>query len=333
MSVDYLKEIFYSLEESVSYLKQMNESEDKLDEELVSSVINLGYEINAEANERLTKLKQNNSGCGNCCCCNNNSGGVNNLVESINRLIDKLKEGLVELEKKYVKDEFTSKMFKQNNITLYERKLGFLVNEETFKKLVSYVSVNSIDPQETPLIKLVVRHPAFPYAMIGLVQTRDITERVKQPSPFYTSRFAPYMYLEIENFRYDDVHPMHVDNMSTHYAILSYFTYYSAAFVSKVMDVRELKDVPTSIYGEESVISSVTDKDMSFHDYLKFVDTKELATSSYNGRYFMVKYEDGYLLKDKNRLTNEVLYLTKDSNKIDALNKDCGCDDKKKRFY
>lgn len=257
------------------------------------------------------------------------------LIELIIKLKDEIKALGLEIEKIFLKDEFTSKMFKLNSTSLFERKLGFLLDKESYQKISSYVKYNNLNVLNTPRIHLVVRHTAFPYTMKGTIHTKDFTDRLIIENSVYTSAFAPYLYLDIEDFKNDDIHGIEVKNYTTDYNILSFFARYSTNMNAKVVDLNDLQDIKSVIYGEESVLSKITDKDLSFHEYIKFTFNMKLSSSSYNNRYFMCKYEDGYLLKDNTKLDSQALLIVKfdsDPNKI-IEKKSCNCRHPVRKYF
>ena len=80
------------------------------------------------------------------------------------------------------------------------------------------------------------------------------------------------------------------------------------------------------LYGNESTISSITEKDMDLHDFIKFVFNKSLASANYNKRYYMVKYKDDtYLFRDNEQPEEKALLIAKDDKTLTDTLHTCKC--------
>lgn len=328
----FLTELSKAMEAAYNQLLPVKTNPEALESSVVVELLNYIYEISDFVENELEPNKRDYF----CCPCIHR-GTVNlvDLIELIIKLKDEMKTLALEIEKNFLKDEFTSKMFKLNSISLFERKLGFLLDKESYQKISSYVKYNNLNALNTPQIHLVVHHTAFPYTMKGTIRTKDFTDRLITENSVYTSTFAPYLYLDIEDFKNDDIHGIKVKNYTTDYNILSFFVHYSTNMNAKVVDLNDLQDIRSVIYGEESVLSKVTDKDLSFHEYIKFTFDKELSSTSYNDRYFMCEYEGGYLLKDNTKLDSQALLIVKsdsDPNKI-TEKKSCDCRHPVRKYF
>lgn len=329
---EFLTDLSKAMEKAYNELLPVKEQTDALEPEVVVEIMNYIYETADFVENELEPNKRQYM----CCpCAVRGSVDLIDLVELIIKLKDEMKSLASDIEKNFLKDEFTSKMFKMNSISLFERKLGFLLDKDSYQKIANYVESNNLNALNTPQIHLVVHHTAFPYTMKATIRTKDFTDRLVTKNSVYTSTFAPYLYLDIEDFKNDDIHGIKVKNYTNDYNILSYFAHYSANLNAQIVDLNDLQDVKTVIYGEESVISKVTDKDLMFHEYLKFTFDKELATTSYNDRYFMCEYEGGYLLKDKTKLDSQALLITKEESELAKITekKSCNCRHPVRKYF
>lgn len=240
---------------------------------------------------------------------------------------DKIVELIKPLELRILKTEFTSKMFKTHSTILFERKLGFIVNKDTYHKLLSYIQLNRFESYKPEQFNIVVQHHALPYTVKATIKPKDFLNRIITNKSNYHLFNGSYIYLNEEPFKDNSVHGIEVKNYSDNWQFLTYFISHSTMFTSSLVNLSDIDNPPMNIlYGNESTISSITEKDMSLHDFIKFTINKSLDSANYNKRYYLVKYKDNsYLFRDTKQLEEKAILIAKDDNALNNVLNKCKC--------
>lgn len=316
MNKEFLKELLDALNQAYEEALVVKKHRDEFTPEELLDIIEYILTIKDGVDYLLVHFKDEIK-----CMCD-----IEEIVNNIKLIVDKLMEFVKEFEIDSLKDEFTSKMFKIHSTVLYERKLGFLVDENTYKRILAYIRLNDITSLSKPQFSIVVKHPAFTYTMQATVRTKDFLDRVITSKTRYSPHVAPYLYLDIEDFKQDAIHGIEVMNITDNYNILSYFTYYAASVKSTVVSLNGLEDVPVALYGETSTTVTIDNKQMMLHEFIKMMFEKEVVSGTYDKRFTIVKYvDDSYLMKDLTNDTDKVLLIVKKEEDLDKIKDKCCC--------
>lgn len=316
MDKEFLKALLSELEATYESLIPIGKKDIDVEPEFIIEVYEYLAIINDFIDNTLLPLKDN------FCFCHDIS-----LFDKIIFFRDKITELLKPLELKALQNEFTSKMFKTHSTVLFERKMGFLVDKDTYAKILSYIQLNNFESYKPDQFNIVVKHPALPYTVEATVKPRGYLTRVVTTRTNYSLATAPYLYINEAKFNDTEIHGISVMNYSDNWRFLDYFVIHAAMLKSSIVELVDLEDVPMNLlYGNESTISSITEKDMDLHDFIKFVFNKSLASANYNKRYYMVKYKDDtYLFRDNEQPEEKALLIAKDDKTLTDTLHTCKC--------
>lgn len=317
MDKDFLKSLLRELESLYEVLIPLSKTTEVIEPEFIIEIQEHMTYINNFIDETLIPQKDKLT-----CLC-----GGKELFDDIIFIRDKIIALIKPLELKSLNKEFTSKMFKTHSTVLFERKLGFLVNKETYDKILSYIKLNKFEPYQPELFNIVVKHPALPYTVKATVKPKDFLNRVLTSRSNYTLFNAPYIYINEEQFKDISIHGIEVMNYSDNWRFLEYFVQHTTMLKSSLVELSSLDSPPMNlIFGNESTITNITEKDMSLHEFIKFVFNKSLDSGNYNKRYYLAKYqEDSYLFRDINQPEEKAILIAKDDKTLDNALTRCRC--------
>lgn len=317
MDKTFLKQLLNELETLYESLIPLSKPDVNLEPEFIIEIYDYLATINDFIDNTLLPQKDKLM-----CLC-----GGEGLFDKIFFFRDKIVEILKPLELKALQSEFTSKMFKTHSSVLFERKLGFLIDKDTYNKILAYIQLNKFEAYKPDQFSLVVKHPALPYTVRATVKPKDFLNRIVTSRTNYNLSTAPYIYIDEDKFKDSNIHGIEVMNYSDNWRFLEYFVQHAAMLKSSIVELNEVEDPPMSLlFGKESTITSVTEKDMDLHDFIKFVFNKSLDSGNFNKRYYMVKYREGsYLFRDIEQPEEKAILIAKDDKTLDTTLHKCKC--------